>query len=389
MTTDAVGGVWGYSLELAAGLTQHGAEVLLATLGPAPSEQQIKQAAALSGVTLRTGGFALEWMLDSWEDVDASGRWLLDLQEQYRANLIHLNGYCHASLPWHAPVVVAAHSCVYSWWRAVHGTPPGGEWDEYWRRVSDGLSAADAVVCPSEFMARAIQGEYGTASEKIRVIHNFLPDAANPAHGEKQPFFLGAGRVWDKAKNFALLDHIAAKLAWEIRVAGGNQDPDGSERNARHLKLLGALDHARLLDLMKSAAVFVHPALYEPFGLSVLEAARARCALVLADIPSLRELWDGAAVFVNPRDPDAWTFELDQLSRDREKRERLAGAAFSHAARYEAQRAVSAYCALYAELIRQKREQQPTSPCLRAGFRSRALTLPALCQARTVRSRYQ
>ncbi len=31
------------------------------------------------------------------------------------------------------------------------------------------------------------------------------------------------------------------------------------------------------------------PARYEPFGLSVLEAALSGCALVLGDIPSLRE----------------------------------------------------------------------------------------------------
>ena len=51
-----------------------------------------------------------------------------------------------------------------------------------------------------------------------------------------------------------------------------------------------------------SAAVFVSPALYEPFGLAVLEAAHAGCALVLSDIPTFRELWDCAAVFVDPHD---------------------------------------------------------------------------------------
>ena len=34
------------------------------------------------------------------------------------------------------------------------------------------------------------------------------------------------------------------------------------------------------------------PARYEPFGLSILEAALSGCALVLGDLPSLRELWD-------------------------------------------------------------------------------------------------
>ena len=52
--------------------------------------------------------------------------------------------------------------------------------------------------------------------------------------------------------------------------------------------------------MMARTAVFVSPALYEPFGLAVLEAAQAGCALVLSDIPTFRELWDGVALFVAP-----------------------------------------------------------------------------------------
>lgn len=43
----------------------------------------------------------------------------------------------------------------------------------------------------------------------------------------------------------------------------------------------------------------------EPFGVGILEAARERCALVLADIPSLREPWEDAAIFVDPVDSRA------------------------------------------------------------------------------------
>ncbi len=50
------------------------------------------------------------------------------------------------------------------------------------------------------------------------------------------------------------------------------------------------------------SSVFASCARYEPFGLAVLEAAQAGMALVLSDIPSLREIWDGAAMFADPRD---------------------------------------------------------------------------------------
>ena len=40
------------------------------------------------------------------------------------------------------------------------------------------------------------------------------------------------------------------------------------------------------------------------FGFSVLEAALSGCALVLGDIPSLREIWGDAALFVPPDDTE-------------------------------------------------------------------------------------
>jgi glycogen(starch) synthase len=66
MTTDAIGGVWRYALDLAAGLVHHGADVLLATLGPRPSAEQRRQALDIPRTTLAEGDFALEWMGNSW-----------------------------------------------------------------------------------------------------------------------------------------------------------------------------------------------------------------------------------------------------------------------------------------------------------------------------------
>ncbi len=56
--------------------------------------------------------------------------------------------------------------------------------------------------------------------------------------------------------------------------------------------------------------IFASAALYEPFGLAVLEAAQAGCALVLSDIPTFRELWDGAALFVPADDAAAFAAAL-------------------------------------------------------------------------------
>src|SRR3954454_22732288 len=101
---------------------------------------------------------------------------------------------------------------------------------------------------------------------------------------------------------------------------------------------------------MGRAAVFAHPARYEPFGLAVLEAALARCALVLGDIASLRELWDGAAVFVAPGDAAALAAACERLAADAGERGRRAAPARRRAARYDATTMGRAYLRLYDRL---------------------------------------
>ncbi len=267
--------------------------------------------------------------------------------------MIHLNGYAHASLPWKKPVAVVAHSCVYSWWGAVYGSAPGTDWAEYKERVVDGLSAADVIVSPSACMAAEIQSEYKVSAEKIHVIHNFTRAQA-PQGTKKQPFVLAAGRIWDPAKNLELLDRIGPELDWEVRIAGSDQGSENSQLPARSARFLGSLRHGRLMREMSVASIFVHPALYEPFGLSVLEAARVRCCLVLSDIPSLRELWRGAAIFIDPRQPDAWVRELNRLARNPQQRETLGLLAYSQSMKYKASSSLKQYCELYASLMNSK-----------------------------------
>jgi glycosyltransferase involved in cell wall biosynthesis len=350
MTADAVGGVWRYSVDLAAALVDHGAEVLIATMGPRPSDEQRHELLSIPRVRLVESDYALEWMPDTWGDVDAPGHWLLALQSSFDPDVIHLNGYAHASLRWNKPVAVVAHSCVYSWWRAVHGCAPGPEWSEYKRRVADGLSAADIVISPSAYMAGELQREYGVSPDKFRIIHNFSRAQVSPST-EKLPFMLAAGRVWDAAKNIGLLERIAPELDWEIHIAGDADGPESSMRKGQSAYFLGSLPHAELMKQMSLAGIFVHPALYEPFGLSVLEAARARCCLVLSDIPSLRELWDGAAVFIEACQPEAWVRELNRLARNPAERESMGQLAYSQSMKYTASSSVKQYREVYRSLV--------------------------------------
>jgi glycosyltransferase involved in cell wall biosynthesis len=135
-----------------------------------------------------------------------------------------------------------------------------------------------------------------------------------------------------------------------VKVAGGDTDPDGSRLPTLALETLGLLSAPELRALLARAAIYVLPACYEPFGLSALEAAASRCALVLGDIASLREVWDDAALYVPPADDQALAATINRLIADHGERDRLAERAFERAARYTAEAMTEAYLDAYAAL---------------------------------------
>lgn len=344
MTADAVGGVWDHALELSRALAARGTTVDLAVLGPPPDAARLAAAGRIAGLRVHPVGGALDWTGGPTADWD--GR-LLALERASAPDVIHANGYGEAILPWRAPVLLVAHSDVETWWRAVRGRPAPDAWSPYRRTVAAALRAAAAVVAPSRAMADALEAAY-------RVRPLVVSNARDPAGwrpGRKRPVLLAAGRLWDAGKDVALLDRIAPALPWPVRAAGPWRAPDGGGRRPRRLTVLGPLAPRALAAEMAKAAIFAHPARYEPFGLAVLEAALAGCALALADIPSLRETWDGAALFLPPGDAAAWRRGLSRLCADADRRATLARAARRRAHRFAPSRQAAAYAALYRSLV--------------------------------------
>jgi glycogen synthase len=322
MTSDAVGGVWSYSLELARALAPHGVEIVLATMGPLPSDAQREELARHRNVRLVTSELRLEWMPDPWRDVERAGDWLLALERREQPDLVHLNGYVHGALPWQAPVCVVAHSCTCSWWRAVKHERAPASWDRYRAAVRSGLDAATLVIAPTRAMLAALTEEHGRVPN-ARVIYNARPGSHFPPL-QKENLILSAGRIWDEAKNISALDAVASRLAWPVYLAGDTTVPGIGEVSLVSSCGLGALDSSTLARWMGRASIYALPARYEPFGLSVLEAALAGCALVVGNIPSLRELWRDTALFVDPDDLDQLARTLQRLVTDADLRRTIA-----------------------------------------------------------------
>jgi len=82
----------------------------------------------------------------------------------------------------------------------------------------------------------------------------------------------------------------------------------------------------------------------------VLEAAQAGCALVLSDIPTHRELWGGAAIFVPAHDADAFAAVIRDVLGDANERHQLGQLARASAARYTPERLARGMAEIYARL---------------------------------------
>lgn len=339
MTADAVGGVWTYCLELADALLEHDVEVTLAVMGPPPGPAQ-RVELDRSGVAAELAPYALEWMPDPWEDVADAEHWLLGLADGVGADLVHLNGYAHAAAAWGAPTVVVGHSDVLSWHRAARGVPAGQEWQRYRQAVEEGLRAAGLVVAPTAAALDDLHRRYAFESPELVVpngIRRSIPVLP------KQDIVLSAGRVWDEAKNISALARVAPRLPWPVLVAGEGEVAAG-------VRPLGRLDRPRLDRALAAASVFAAPARYEPFGLTALEAARARCALVLGDLPSQREVWGDAALFVDPADDGAVEEALRSLIDDPGLRASYAGRAHARSLSYTARAMAVGYLSAYAHV---------------------------------------
>lgn len=350
LTTDTVGGVWHYCLELAHGFAARGAAVTIAVMGPPASESQRAEAGACGAALLQTA-LPLDWLASGPDELQAAARELASLAVRLDSDTVQLHTPAFAAgADWQVPVIAMAHSCVGTWWRAVrrNAVLPA---DLAWRAacVVRGLVASNAVIAPSQAFATALRETYGAQCTVLAI-----PNGRHtvPLPRDPQPRALAAGRLWDEGKNIAVLDAAAAALEYPVRAAGPVHGPNGAHVVCHHLHLLGTLDDATLAREYAQASVFVSPARYEPFGLAVLEAAQAGVALVLSDIPTFRELWNGAAVFVPPDDSASLTMALRRLLESPRRCAALGEAAHARAAGYTAERMIDSTWNVHCNLWR-------------------------------------
>lgn len=350
IATDAADGTFQYSLDLARGLSRLGHDTLLALTGPAASSGQIKAATRVPRLRLVDTGLGLDWLAGDVEPLAEAAQAIASLAAEAEADVVHLNMPALAGLAdFGRPVVAILHSCAATWWEAVQGTEPPDDFAWRTELVARGLEAADIVVTPTAAFGDSVRRRY-RLKDSPRTVHHGRSPLAVP-NGAPHDFIFTSGRLWDEGKNLGMLDAAAGRIGVPVRAAGPLAGPNGAPVMFDNIHCLGTLDEEELGRWLSARPVFVSAALYEPFGFAVLEAASAGCALVLADIPTFRELWDEVAVFVDPRDEKGFARAIGGLVGDDFERAVLGRAAKERAARYSPDAMAAQMASLYRELL--------------------------------------
>jgi glycosyltransferase involved in cell wall biosynthesis len=344
LVTDAVGGVWTYSIELALALRPLGIESIIAVIGPSPSRKQREEAADFKLVDT---GLPLEWLDTSPAAIRRAGEIIAAQADRENANLVQTSSAALlAQTDFAQPCIAVQHSCVASWWAAVKQSPLPPDFE--WRRelIGQGLRSAAAVVAPSVAFAAETARIYDVHAVAV---HNGRSPHSSRAIPQGD-FVFTAGRLWDEGKNVATLDAAAAKLSFPFQAAGATNGPNGALIDLKWIEPLGQLSQTRLRGALTACPIYASAALYEPFGLSVLEAAQAGCALVLSDIATHREIWGDAANFVAARDDAAFATAIEQLIGNPGDRQRLGQLAKARSALYTPERMARSMADIYARV---------------------------------------
>jgi glycosyltransferase involved in cell wall biosynthesis len=208
---------------------------------------------------------------------------------------------------------------------------------------------ATAIVAVSEFTKRELVELLDVPADKVRVIPNGVAAPFRREGSASEGNYVLAVSTLEPRKNLqTLVDAFArAKLdGCELRVVGA-RGWGGVELNGDRVRYLGFVPDEELASLYRGARCVAYVSRYEGFGLPVLEALACGAPVVAADLPPIRELANGAAITVDPADPEAIAAGLEQAVT---RRDELSARGVEAAARYDWGRTAAETLALYREV---------------------------------------
>jgi len=199
--------------------------------------------------------------------------------------------------------------------------------------VPRSIERATRIIASSANTARDISALFDVAPERIPVVHlgvgeEFRPlpvadlQALKARHDLPERFILFVSTIEPRKNLDTLLDAWAALPARpDVVIAGAwgwRHEPirEHIERLGEGIRFLGLVPPPELPALYNLATVLAHPAHYEGFGLTPLEAMACGTPVIASDSSSLPEVVGDAGLLIPPADASAWTAALDRVLHD-------------------------------------------------------------------------
>jgi glycosyltransferase involved in cell wall biosynthesis len=212
--------------------------------------------------------------------------------------------------------------------------------------------AADVVIAVSHATAGEIRERWRVPSNRIVVAPHGPGQPLPKVPARPREHLLYVGDAEPRKDLGTLLSAYAAYRAGggsaaAPRVIAGSaqvppQDGISFERD---------VDAERLAELYAGAVALVHPALYEGFGLTVLEAMGAGVPVVAAGSVAIAEIGAHALRMYTPGDVEELTDALTVITSDSDEQERLAAAGAVRAAQFSWSACATAHAAAYAQAV--------------------------------------
>ncbi|MET0341064.1 MAG: glycosyltransferase family 1 protein [Polyangiales bacterium] len=139
--------------------------------------------------------------------------------------------------------------------------------------------------------------------------------------------------------------HVVVAGAVNERVFGAGA-PRGSV-----LKLLGYVSEGELRALYEHAAAFVHPSLYEGFGLPPLEAMALNCPVIASNAAAIPETCGDAALYFEPQRAEQLAQHIERVVGDPRLRDALLARASAQLARHSWEGAAARQLAVVREAL--------------------------------------
>ena len=230
----------------------------------------------------------------------------------------------------------------------------------HWQKNMDRVSR---FVVPSFFAGRELQQSLGMSPDKLTIIHHGVDHQVYRPDGESHPDvgFLHVAAHWRVIKNIerTIAAYTASGVADPLTIIVYDWEPDELPLGVRHIR--GPLEPKELAKYYRGAKALVFATLKETFGLPVAEAMACGCPVESSYGSALEELYDDAAVLVDPYSMDSIASGIARAAQSNEAM-RLRANGLIRARSFTWDRAATAYARLFRNVVAEYRQDHLKEP---------------------------